>query len=276
MKGRIPGFSYNPKKHVAHFSLYFPRPTARYVAKRRRTRNRAKRPSGCGRPSATRSAVSRPSPKPAAQPKAMTFRTFVTEYLQKICARRAEKTLAIYRTIATTSLIPYFGEKPLDSIRSCDVEDFMASMLTECSPAYVNNCVRMAIAGSGSEVQVADAREFFRSLAVFIAPLFAGGGMHIKVLEAMSLGTPIVATPLDAGGIDATHEHDLLLAEDAESFADAIVRLLRDRETGPPPRPQRAGDRRGALRSRHARARSAQLLRIAVSTARATRPHALP
>ena len=66
----------------------------------------------------------------------------MTEYLEKICARRAKKTYAIYRTIAFTRLIPHFGEKPLDSIRSCDVEDFMATMLGECSPAYVNNCAR--------------------------------------------------------------------------------------------------------------------------------------
>jgi hypothetical protein len=37
-------------------------------------------------------------------------------------------------------IIPHFGKKPLDTIRSCDVEDFMATILGECSPAYVNNC----------------------------------------------------------------------------------------------------------------------------------------
>lgn len=60
---------------------------------------------------------------------------------EKICARRAQKTLAIYRTIAGTRLIPYFGERTLDAIRSCDVEDFMAEMLGVCSPAYGNNCM---------------------------------------------------------------------------------------------------------------------------------------
>jgi len=89
----------------------------------------------------------------------------------------------------------------------------------------------LAIAGSGNDAQVADAHEFLRGLAVFLAPLFAGGGMRIKVLEAMALGTPIVANRLGAGGVDVTHEHDLLLAEDAESFADAVVRLLGDRDT---------------------------------------------
>lgn len=72
---------------------------------------------------------------------------------------------------------------------------------------------------------ITDASAFTQRLSVFIAPLFAGSGMRIKVLEAMSLAKPIVATTLGAGGIDAEH---ILIADDAESFADAVVRLLRD------------------------------------------------
>jgi glycosyltransferase involved in cell wall biosynthesis len=75
---------------------------------------------------------------------------------------------------------------------------------------------------------VADAQAFVRGLSVFIAPLFAGGGMRIKVLEAMALGKPVVATTRGAGGIEATPERELLIADDAPSFAAAVVRLLRD------------------------------------------------
>jgi glycosyltransferase involved in cell wall biosynthesis len=77
---------------------------------------------------------------------------------------------------------------------------------------------------------VADAAEFTRSNAVVIAPLFAGGGMRIKVLEAMALGKAVVATTIGAGGIDVEHERDILIADDAKTFAEAVVRLLRDRE----------------------------------------------
>jgi len=77
---------------------------------------------------------------------------------------------------------------------------------------------------------VADAQAFVRQMSVFIAPLFAGGGMRIKVLEAMALAKPIVATTIGAGGIDARHDRELLIADDADAFADAVVRLLRDRE----------------------------------------------
>lgn len=77
---------------------------------------------------------------------------------------------------------------------------------------------------------IADAQAFVRRMSVVIAPLFAGGGMRIKVLEAMALAKPIVATTIGAGGIDARHEQELLIADDADSFADSVVRLLRDRD----------------------------------------------
>ncbi len=73
---------------------------------------------------------------------------------------------------------------------------------------------------------VPDAQAFMREMSVIIAPLFSGGGMRIKVLEAMALGKPIVATTLGAGGIE--HDGDVLIADDADSFAAAVVRLLRD------------------------------------------------
>ena len=77
----------------------------------------------------------------------------------------------------------------------------------------------------GLHENVDDATDFMRRLSVVIAPLFAGSGMRIKVLEAMSLGKPIVATTIGAGGIDVK---DILIADDVTSFADAVVRLLRD------------------------------------------------
>jgi glycosyltransferase involved in cell wall biosynthesis len=55
--------------------------------------------------------------------------------------------------------------------------------------------------------------------------------MRIKVLEAMALARPIVATRLGAGGLDVEHGRDILIAGDAPSFADAVARLLRDPQT---------------------------------------------
>lgn len=93
--------------------------------------------------------------------------------------------------------------------------------------------LRQRAAERGIELQgdVADATAFVRRLSVVLAPLRAGGGMRIKVLEAMALGKPVVATPLGAGGIDVRNDHEVVLADDSDSFADAVARLLREPET---------------------------------------------
>jgi len=78
---------------------------------------------------------------------------------------------------------------------------------------------------------VDDATAFMNSMSVMIAPLFAGGGMRIKVLEAMALGKAVVATTLGASGLDIEHGRDILIADDASSFADAVALLLRDPQT---------------------------------------------
>ena len=75
---------------------------------------------------------------------------------------------------------------------------------------------------------VPDPNAFVRSLAVVLAPIRAGGGMRIKILEAMALGRPVVATTLGASGMDAKH---VIVAADPDAFADAVARLLRDPET---------------------------------------------
>lgn len=76
--------------------------------------------------------------------------------------------------------------------------------------------------------EVSDAQAFMQRMSVMIAPLFAGGGMRIKVLEAMALARPVVATTLGAGGIDVENGRDILIADDVTAFADSVVRLLRE------------------------------------------------
>jgi glycosyltransferase involved in cell wall biosynthesis len=94
-------------------------------------------------------------------------------------------------------------------------------------PAWLRE--RAAQQGVTLEANVADAQAFMRSAAVLIAPLLTGGGMRIKVAEAMALGRPVVATTVGAGGVAVTHGHDIFLADDPDSFAGAIAQLLQDR-----------------------------------------------
>ena len=63
---------------------------------------------------------------------------------------------------------------------------------------------------------------------VALAPIRAGSGQPLKVLEALASATPVVATPAALAGIAAEHDRHLLVAADAVDFAAAIVRLLGD------------------------------------------------
>ncbi len=77
--------------------------------------------------------------------------------------------------------------------------------------------------------RVTDAREFLASGAAMVVPLLAGGGVRVKILEAMALGVPVVSTRLGATGIDACDGEEILLADGPDLLAGACAALLADR-----------------------------------------------
>lgn len=73
---------------------------------------------------------------------------------------------------------------------------------------------------------VDDIRPQVHAAACFIAPLRVGGGTRVKILDAWALGMPVVATSIACEGLDAVHEGNILIADDAESFVREIARVL--------------------------------------------------
>jgi len=72
--------------------------------------------------------------------------------------------------------------------------------------------------------------EHLRQAAVVIVPLRIGGGTRLKIYEAMATAKAVVSTTIGAEGLDVHHGRDITLADDARSFAQAVIVLLRDRE----------------------------------------------
>jgi glycosyltransferase involved in cell wall biosynthesis len=77
---------------------------------------------------------------------------------------------------------------------------------------------------------VADKDAVLAASSALVAPIRAGGGTRLKILEAMAARLPVVSTTVGCEGIDVIPGRDLLVGDTAEDFAAACVTVLRDRE----------------------------------------------
>jgi len=77
---------------------------------------------------------------------------------------------------------------------------------------------------------VADAQSIVGDSSLLIVPLRAGSGMRVKILNALAQGLPVVTTTIGYEGIAALPGRDLLVADTAEGFAAACLRILTDED----------------------------------------------
>jgi glycosyltransferase involved in cell wall biosynthesis len=75
---------------------------------------------------------------------------------------------------------------------------------------------------------VDDPMPYLADASMMVIPLNAGGGMRVKILNALAQGIPMVSTAVGCEGISVTNEEDILIADDRHAFAASTVRLLRD------------------------------------------------
>jgi glycosyltransferase involved in cell wall biosynthesis len=74
--------------------------------------------------------------------------------------------------------------------------------------------------------EIPDAIAELARAKVAVAPLLAGSGTRLKILEAWAAGTPVVSTLLGAEGLPGRDGEHLLIAEGGAAFAEAVSRLL--------------------------------------------------
>lgn len=84
--------------------------------------------------------------------------------------------------------------------------------------------------------RVPDVRPYLQHAAVVVAPLRVARGIQNKVLEAMAMAKPVVASTASAAALSARPGIDLAVGSDAESFAAATLSAMQ------PPRAQRMGE----------------------------------
>jgi polysaccharide biosynthesis protein PslH len=76
---------------------------------------------------------------------------------------------------------------------------------------------------------VSDVLPYYQSHGVLVAPIRAGSGTRLKILEAMACGLPVVSSSLGAEGIDCVPGRHILVADTPAAFAEAVGALTQDR-----------------------------------------------
>jgi glycosyltransferase involved in cell wall biosynthesis len=106
-------------------------------------------------------------------------------------------------------------------------------------------CAQLRLVGRGSETFVTsndagvtglgwmeDPTEEIALWSAMIVPINVGGGTRIKIVDGFARKCPVVSTTVGAFGYDVHDGEELLIADRAEDFASACVRLLRDPQFG--------------------------------------------
>lgn len=78
--------------------------------------------------------------------------------------------------------------------------------------------------------EIESVESFYSGASVFVAPILIGGGVIVKVLDALAAGAPVVTTSRGNEGIGAVAGRDLEIGDSAEEMAGRILDLLRDPE----------------------------------------------
>ena len=86
----------------------------------------------------------------------------------------------------------------------------------------------LRLAGLDAHANVPSVFPFIDLASVCIAPILIGSGVRTKVLEYVSRGKPVVATPVAISGMNFEPNVDLLVANDYDAFARAVVAVLQD------------------------------------------------
>ncbi len=77
---------------------------------------------------------------------------------------------------------------------------------------------------------VDDLRNYYQQARIFVAPMQIGVGMQNKILEAMSMGLPVITSKLANNAIGAVHGKEVWIADSPEKVAEAIAYLLNNTE----------------------------------------------
>jgi polysaccharide biosynthesis protein PslH len=93
-------------------------------------------------------------------------------------------------------------------------------------PDWLREAVRSRL-GIELHADVPDVVPFLRRAGTLVVPLRIGGGSRLKILEALSTGTPVISTTVGAEGLRLNAGEHVTIADSGEAFAAAVVEAIR-------------------------------------------------
>lgn len=138
-----------------------------------------------------------------------------------------EKPISLYHIGAMDWLpnqesVRYFLENvmPLITKKFPDLVFYIAG---RSMPPYFfqNQWSRVKVVG-----EVPNAQEFEKDKAILVVPLQSGGGIRIKIFQALAMGKAIVTTSIGAEGIQVRDGEEIMIANSPEEFLEKITFLV--------------------------------------------------
>jgi glycosyltransferase involved in cell wall biosynthesis len=139
--------------------------------------------------------------------------------------------------ITAVAFVGYFAYPPNEDAALVLIDEVMPAIRASGGPDELrligrSPTTRMRKAASGASVQILgevdDTSEELRRAGLMVAPIRAGAGSRVKILEAMNVGVPVVASSRAIEGMPVVSGVHLLTAETPAEFASAVQRLVED------------------------------------------------
>lgn len=129
-----------------------------------------------------------------------------------------------YVWVHNVDAVRWFCENVLPIINKA-IPEIKLTLIGKNQPDFLNNFKDI---GADPIGYVDEVQPYYNRSAINVVPLFVGSGIRIKILEAMAMKLPVVASPVAAEGIPGNDANGLLIRDSAKDFADAIIELCLD------------------------------------------------
>lgn len=132
-----------------------------------------------------------------------------------------------YKYFPNTDAVLYFVKEILPLVRR-KRPDFELLLLGKDAPPELVMLSDDPDSGLRVAGLVPDTRPYLQGSAMFVCPLRSGSGTRFKLMESLACGCPVVSTTIGAEGLNAVDGKHMLLRDDPQRFAEAILALLDD------------------------------------------------